>query len=126
VDGRNRTARLFVAGESLQLEADERVVLETLGNAGGVQVQVNGEPYALPPAGGDSMIHDVVIEAPGVRAGGNAAPRRTQPRPTPTTRPSTPAEQPVSPPPVRPAPQTGAASPGPDVDEPGTAAGDDG
>jgi cytoskeletal protein RodZ len=127
VDGRSRTARLFVAGESLQLEAEERVALETLGNAGGVQVQVNGEPYDLPPAGGDSMIHDVVIEAPGVRAGGTAAPRRTQPRPAPTTLPSTPpVEQPVSPPPVGPAPQTGAASPGPDADEPGTAAVDDG
>jgi cytoskeletal protein RodZ len=126
VDGRNRTAKLFVAGESLQLEAEERVALETLGNAGGVQVQVNGEPYELPPAGADSMIHDVVIEAPGVRAGASAAPRRTQRQPTPTPRPATPpaaeaspppaAEQPVTQPPVRPAPD-------PDLDEPGTSGG---
>lgn len=46
VDGRERIQREIVQGESLQLAADETVVM-TLGNAGGVEVRVNGHPYDL-------------------------------------------------------------------------------
>lgn len=47
VDGSEQVSRLFVAGESLRLEAEERVVLQTLGNADGVEVQVNGRPFPV-------------------------------------------------------------------------------
>jgi cytoskeleton protein RodZ len=46
VDGRQRIAQEHAPGESLQLDARESVVL-TVGNAGGVEVRVNGRPYAL-------------------------------------------------------------------------------
>ncbi len=101
VDGGSRTEKLFVAGESLQLEARERVVLETLGNASGVEVQVNGVPRNLPPGGADGAVRNVIIEAPGAPRTGTAPPRRAQP----TTRPPTP-------PPVTESPQTGSPQAG--------------
>lgn len=62
VDRSRRTTQLFVAGESLQLEAQEIVVLETLGDANGVEVQVNGEPYELPPSDGGTTVRNVVLD----------------------------------------------------------------
>ncbi len=62
VDRTERTSRLFVAGESLQLEAEEIVVLENVGNVDGVQVQVNGEPFDLPSSGRDATARDVIID----------------------------------------------------------------
>jgi len=73
VDGERRESKLFVAGESLQLEAQQRVVLGTLGNADGVQIQVNGEPYALPaPRAADGSVRNLVIEAPNAETGAAA------------------------------------------------------
>ena len=45
VDGRRRISELRVHGDSLQLEAQQRVLL-TLGNPQGVQIEVNGIAYA--------------------------------------------------------------------------------
>lgn len=61
VDGGEQVSRLFVAGESLRLEGEERVVLQTLGNAGGVEVQVNGRPLPV-IAGPTGTARDVVID----------------------------------------------------------------
>lgn len=89
-DGEQRVDRRFVQGESLTLTARDNVVFQTLGNARGVSVQVNGTPFPLDPnrrvlrdlridletarrlsgAGGDD-----VGNAPGVgAAGGEAGP----------------------------------------------------
>jgi cytoskeletal protein RodZ len=46
VDGRSRHHQEHRPGESLQLDAREYVLL-TLGNAGGVEVRVNGRPFEL-------------------------------------------------------------------------------
>lgn len=46
VDGAPQVSRLFVAGESIQLEGEESVEL-SLGNGGGVEVQVNNMPLDL-------------------------------------------------------------------------------
>jgi transcriptional regulator with XRE-family HTH domain len=59
VDGAPELSRLFVAGESIQLEAEERVEL-TLGNGGGVEVQVNNMPYDLGVAAG--QVANVTID----------------------------------------------------------------
>lgn len=61
VDGGEQVSRLFVAGESLRLEGEERVVLQTLGNADGVEVQVNGRPLPV-TAGPTGTARDVVID----------------------------------------------------------------
>ncbi len=58
VDGRRRISELHVQGESMRLEADEEVRL-TLGNPGGVRVEVNGEPYKLQQS--DPEVRDLVI-----------------------------------------------------------------
>lgn len=47
IDGRRRTSELRASGETLQLEAEEFVLL-TLGNARGVRVEVDGRPFLLP------------------------------------------------------------------------------
>ncbi len=60
VDGARRLSELHVQGESLQLEADERVIL-TLGNPGGVHVEVNGRPLDLQPRAG-RIVRDLVID----------------------------------------------------------------
>jgi len=65
-DGKNRLSELRVQGESLQLEAKERVVL-TLGNAGAVEVQVNGYPLDLGKKKGE-VVHDLQIDLDTVRA----------------------------------------------------------
>lgn len=65
IDGRNRFSELRVQGESLQLEAETSIVL-TLGNAGAVEVQVNG--HALPlPAGEGEVVRDLLIDLETVR-----------------------------------------------------------
>jgi len=65
MDGKNRLSELRVQGESLQLEAKERVVL-TLGNAGAVEVQVNGYPLDLGKKKGE-VVHDLQIDLETVR-----------------------------------------------------------
>jgi cytoskeleton protein RodZ len=66
IDGKNRFSELRVQGESLQLEAETSVVL-TLGNAGAVEVQVNG--HALPlTAGEGEVVRDLLIDLETVRA----------------------------------------------------------
>jgi cytoskeleton protein RodZ len=50
--GATRFSELRVQGESLQLEAEESLLL-TLGNAGAVEVQVNGQPFELRGGPGD-------------------------------------------------------------------------
>jgi cytoskeletal protein RodZ len=71
VDGATRVSELRVRGETLQIEAQESVVL-TFGNAPGVRLKVNGEERPLPPADG-TIVRDFRIEsiepvAPGVES----------------------------------------------------------
>ncbi len=61
-DGQRRLSELHVQGESLQLDAQESVVL-SLGNARGVRVEVNGRPYPL-PASGEVRDLRIAIEPP--------------------------------------------------------------
>jgi cytoskeletal protein RodZ len=62
VDDRRRMSELHAPGESLQIEAERSVLLANVGNAQGVEVQVNGEPYSLPSDG--RVVRDVRIELP--------------------------------------------------------------
>jgi hypothetical protein len=55
VDGNQRIAREYSQGESLQIEAQERVVFRKLGNAGGVNLEVNGEPLQLEGSDGQVL-----------------------------------------------------------------------
>jgi cytoskeletal protein RodZ len=72
IDGRQRISELHAPGESLQIDAERSVVLANIGNAAGVEVQVNGEPFPLPADG--RVVRDVRIElAPEGGAGGGAA-----------------------------------------------------
>jgi hypothetical protein len=69
-------SRLFVAGESLQLEAQRRVVLDSLGNVAGVEVQVNGRPFALGTGSGRTargVVIDLETAAAGSANTGSAA-----------------------------------------------------
>jgi transcriptional regulator with XRE-family HTH domain len=52
VDGQPEVSKLLVAGESLQIEAQESVTL-VLGDAGAVDVQVNGMRFPLDATGGE-------------------------------------------------------------------------
>lgn len=61
VDGRRRLSELHVQGESLQIDA-ERLVELTLGNPGGVRIEVNGEAYALEGYRPDRVARDIRIE----------------------------------------------------------------
>lgn len=67
LDETTRLSELRVQGESLQLDA-ERSVRLTLGNPGGVRVEVNGEPYPLEVRTG-RVARDILIEAPADGAG---------------------------------------------------------
>lgn len=58
--GEDRMDRRFVQGESVTLTARESVVFQTLGNARGVSVQVNGEPFPLDPDG--RVLRDLRID----------------------------------------------------------------
>jgi transcriptional regulator with XRE-family HTH domain len=66
IDGKNRLSELRVQGESLQLDAQEKVVLK-LGNAGAVEVQVNGFPLDLGKKKGE-VVRDLQIDLDTVRA----------------------------------------------------------
>ena len=59
IDGKNRRAEVHVQGESLQLDAQKSIALK-LGNAGVVDVQVNGYPMELDAKSGD--VRDLVID----------------------------------------------------------------
>ncbi|MGE5233231.1 MAG: helix-turn-helix domain-containing protein [Acidobacteriota bacterium] len=59
-DGKRRTSELRVRGESLQIEAQESVVL-SLQNAAGVRLEVNGRAYPLKP-GADNSVRDLRID----------------------------------------------------------------
>lgn len=61
VDGRERISELHAPGESLQIDAQERVVLASVGNPRGVEVRVNGRPFTLPVVDG-RVTRDVVID----------------------------------------------------------------
>jgi cytoskeletal protein RodZ len=65
-DGQRRLSELHVQGESLQLDAQESVVL-SLGNAKGVRVEVNGRPFTLPATEGE--IRDLRIGLESLDAG---------------------------------------------------------
>ena len=65
-DGKNRLSELRVQGESLQLDAKQNVVL-TLGNAGAVDIQVNGYPLDLEKKKGE-VVKDLLIDLETVRA----------------------------------------------------------
>ena len=60
IDGQRRISELHAPGESLQIDAESSVVLANIGNASGVEVQVNGEPFPLPADG--RVVRDVRIE----------------------------------------------------------------
>jgi cytoskeletal protein RodZ len=66
IDGKNRFSELRVQGEALQLPAQQSVVL-TLGNAGAVDVQVNGYPLELSKRDGD-VVRDLLIDLNTVQA----------------------------------------------------------
>ena len=101
VDGTQRISELRVQGESMRIEARESVVL-TLGNAGSVRVDVNGNPVRLTSAPGQ-VVRDLVIDraaaglpplpaptGPQGRAQARprpAAPAPAQPQPSPAAQP---------------------------------------
>jgi cytoskeletal protein RodZ len=60
IDGRRRTSELRASGETLQLEAEQSVLL-TLGNARGVRVEVDGQPFPL-PTNAARVVRDLRIE----------------------------------------------------------------
>jgi cytoskeletal protein RodZ len=68
IDGRRRTSELRVSGETLELEAEQSVLL-TLGNARGVRVEVDGRPFTL-PTNSARVVRDLRIERapPGARS----------------------------------------------------------
>lgn len=65
-DGKNRFSELRVQGEALQLQAQQSLVL-TLGNAGAVDVTVNGYPLELNRKDGE-VVHDLLIDLNTVQA----------------------------------------------------------
>jgi cytoskeleton protein RodZ len=67
VDGGSRRAEMREQGESMQLEAKQSVVFSTLGNAGAVEIQVNGYPFPLEKKPGE-VVHDLKIDLDTVRA----------------------------------------------------------
>lgn len=66
MDGNRRVSELRLQGESMQLEAEESVVL-TLGNPPGVQVEVNGHALDLARSGGQ-VLRGLRIDLDTVRA----------------------------------------------------------
>jgi cytoskeleton protein RodZ len=67
IDGKSRFSELRAQGESLQLEAKEQIVFTTLGNAGAVEIQVNGYPLDVGKKKGE-VVHDLQIDLDTVRA----------------------------------------------------------
>jgi cytoskeletal protein RodZ len=70
LDGDQRISELRVQGESLRLTAKERVSL-TLGNAPGVRIEVNGQPFEI--AGSQETVRDLEITLDSLHPGGPAA-----------------------------------------------------
>jgi len=68
VDEERQLSELHVPGESLRLEAQQRVVL-TLGDPEAVVVEVNGESFPISAPGG-SVARDIVIELSSLAAQG--------------------------------------------------------
>jgi cytoskeletal protein RodZ len=66
IDGKNHRSEMRIQGEALQLDAQKSIVL-TLGNAGGVDVQVNGYPLGLNKKDGD-VVKNLVIDLDTVQA----------------------------------------------------------
>jgi hypothetical protein len=66
VDGEPRVAEMRVQGESLQLQAQKKVELR-LGDAGAVDIEVNGKPYPFDAAPG--QVRRLEIDAPASAAG---------------------------------------------------------
>jgi cytoskeleton protein RodZ len=60
IDGKTSLEELRVEGESLQIPAQESIVL-TLGNAGAVEAHVNGVAIPL-PAGADQVVRELRID----------------------------------------------------------------
>ncbi|HKV09787.1 MAG TPA: helix-turn-helix domain-containing protein [Thermoanaerobaculia bacterium] len=60
LDGKNRLAELRVQGESLQLEAQESILLQKLGDSGAVEIQVNGLALPLDKVDGQ-VVRDLMI-----------------------------------------------------------------
>lgn len=69
VDGRRRISELHVQGESLRIEAEQEVVLLTLGNPRGVRIEVNGEPFDQ-ELRQDRVAHDIVISVDALEQSG--------------------------------------------------------
>jgi cytoskeletal protein RodZ len=67
IDGKNRLAELRTQGEALQLEAEQSIVFLKLGNAGVVDVQVNGYPLELNARDGE-VVSGLVIDLKTVEA----------------------------------------------------------
>lgn len=68
VDEDRQISELHVPGESLRLEAQQKVLL-TLGDPEAVVVEVNGEPYAITAPGG-SVARDIEIDLSSVATRG--------------------------------------------------------
>jgi hypothetical protein len=86
VDGEPRVAEMRVQGESLQLQAEERVTLR-LGNAGAVDVEVNGRPFDLRASPGEVKTVEIDLDD---LPGGRPAPT-PEPAPAPVSEPGPPA-----------------------------------
>ncbi|HEX4965003.1 MAG TPA: helix-turn-helix domain-containing protein [Thermoanaerobaculia bacterium] len=67
IDGKNQLAELRIQGETLLLEAEKSVLLKKLGNAGAVEVHVNGLPLELGKKQGE-MVKDLLIDLDTVQA----------------------------------------------------------
>ena len=109
VDGEPRVGEVRVQGESLQLEAEEYVELR-LGNAGVVDVELNGEPYDLGAAPGEVM---TFVLPPGYQPGRTDRARRPSPAPSPAPPPQSQAQPEPRPAPEPPPAQEPAQEPPP-------------
>jgi cytoskeletal protein RodZ len=67
VDGGSRRAEMREQGESLQLEAKQKIVFAKLGNAAAVEILVNGYPFPIDKKQGE-VVHDLVIDLDTARA----------------------------------------------------------
>jgi|CXWL01.1.fsa_nt_gi cytoskeletal protein RodZ len=102
VDGQRPRAETRIQGETLRLDAQEKVVL-TLGNATTVRIAVNGHPLEVPLPAGQVVVHDLLIDlATAARLGGTVPPSAAG-TPPPATIPTAPAAPPA-PPTTRPLP----------------------
>lgn len=88
VDGNRRTSELKAAGETVQLEALESVVL-TLGNSRAVTVEVEGQPFAL-PENSTRVVRELRIERPGRSAPAPQGQNPSNPPLTPSSSPNLP------------------------------------